>query len=353
VNGDGRLDLFVSGYADPNNEIVGSTAGFPANHEAARDLLYLNVGGSGAHPRFREVGRAAGLEPTRLDHGLGAVFTDIDRDGRPDLYVANDLDPNRLYLNLPRKGGLGFRFDEVGRELAVNDPNAGMGVAVGDYSCDGLDDLFVTNSRGQLHAAYRARAGRAYADARAFFAPAIGQQFTGWGVTWADLDLDGALELAIANGAIPVTDVAKDAERLQVVSTAGPTARALDVGQVAPRNGRGLAAADFDNDGDLDLALGSIGGRLQLLRNDGADGHWLEVELERLVAGTRVTLELADGRELVREARLGGSYLSSEDPRLHFGLGDAERVRELVVRRPHGIVTRMRDVPVDRVVTVE
>jgi Na+-translocating ferredoxin:NAD+ oxidoreductase RnfD subunit len=353
VNGDGHLDLFVSGYTDPNHEIVGSTAGFPANHEAARDLLYLNAGGSGAHPHFREVGRAAGLEPTRLDHGLGAVFTDVDRDGRPDLYVANDLDPNRLYLNLPRKGGLGFRLVEVGRSQHVDDPNAGMGVAVGDYSGDGLDDLFVTNSRGQLHAAYRARDANPFADARPEFTRAVGQRFTGWGATWADLDLDGSLELAIANGAIPVRNLAKDAERLQVVTTAGATVRPLDVGSVARRNGRGLAAADYDNDGDLDLAVGSIGGALQLLRNDGASGHWLEVELTRFVPGTRVTLVLEDGRGIVREARAGSSYLSSEDPRLHFGLGDATRVRELVVRRPHGAVTRMRDVPVDRIVTVE
>ena len=91
---------------------------------------------------------------------------------------------------------------------------------------------------------------------------------------------------------------------------------------MAPRNGRGLAAADFDNDGDLDLALGSIGGRLQLLRNDGARGHWLEVALPRFAPGARVTVTLADGRRLSREVRAGSSYLSSEDPRLHFGLGD-------------------------------
>ena len=126
----------------------------------------------------------------------------------------------------------------------------------------------------------------------------------------------------------------------------------LDVGRVAPRNGRGLAAADFDNDGDVDLALASIGGRLQLLRNDGATGHWLEVSLRRLVPGTRVTVVLDDGRRLVGVARAGGSYLSSEDPRLHFGLGGTRTVRELVVERPGGSVTRLRDVQADRLVTI-
>jgi hypothetical protein len=357
VNGDGRLDLFVSGYTDVNNLVPGSAAGFPANHRAIRDLLYLNVGGSGTHPRFREVGRAAGLEPKRLDHGLGALFTDVDRDGRPDLYVANDLDPNRLYLNIPRAGGaaadprgLGFRFVEAGRAEHVDDPNAGMGVAMADYSGDGLDDLFVTNSRGQLHAVYQARDANPFVDARPQFAPALGQRFTGWGVTWADLDLDGTLELAIANGAIPVTNLAKNAERIQVVSTAGGAVHALDVGRVAPRNGRGLAAADYDNDGDLDLAVGSVGDALQLLRNNGASGHWLEVELARFVPGTRVTVVLEDGRGIVREARAGSSYLSSEDPRLNFGLGAATRVREIVVRYPGGKTTVLDGGGVDRLV---
>ena len=199
-----------------------------------------------------------------------------------------------------------------------------MGVAAADYSGDGLDDLFVTNSRGQLHAAYESRAVGPFADARPEFSAALGQRSTGWGATWVDLDLDGSLELALANGAIPVTNLAANAERLQVVTTATPDVQPLRVGAVAPRNGRGLAAADFDNDGDLDLALGSIGGRLQLLRNDGATGHWLEVALPRFSPGARVTVALEDGRRLSREARAGCSYLSSEDPRLHFGLGDTD-----------------------------
>jgi hypothetical protein len=359
VDGDGRLDLFVAGYTDVNHPIPASEAGFPADHGAVRDALYLNAGGTGAHPTFREVGRAAGLEPKRLDHGLGAVFTDADHDGRIDLYVANDLDPNRLYLNVPWPGGatadprgLGFRLVERGRAEAVDDPNAGMGIAAGDYSGDGREDLFVTNSRGQLHAVYRSRNGRPFADARPDFAAALGQSFTGWGATWADLDLDGTLELAMANGAIPVTSLARDAERLRVVTTAGGSVRAVDAGAGGRRNGRGLAAADYDNDGDLDLAVASIGGDLQLLRNDGAKGHWLEVALRKPSPGTVVTVVLPGGRRLVREARAGSSYLSSEDPRLDFGLGAADRVHEIVVRHPGGATTRIGDVRADRLVVV-
>jgi hypothetical protein len=352
VNGDGRQDVFVSGYTDVNAELPGSQAGFPADHAAMRDLLYLNVGGE-RYPRFREVGRLAGLEPDGLDHGLGASFLDVDRDGRLDLVVANDLDPNRLYLNVRCTAcPLGFRLVERGGAERVADANAGMGVAAGDYSGDGSEDLFVTNSRGQLLAVHRSRPGKPFADARPDFAPALGERSTGWGATLLDLDLDGRLELAVANGRIPVTSLERDAERLQVVTTARGGARLLDVGDVAPRNGRGLAAADYDNDGDLDLAVGTIGGRLQLLRNDGARGHWLEVALPRFAPGTRVTVVLPGGRRLTRISRAGSSYLSSEDPRLHFGLGDATRVRELLVRYPGGGVTRLEDVAADRLVTI-
>ena len=160
VNGDGRPDLFVAGYADVNTPIPASSGGFPSNFAGVRDRLYLNDGVDGnGRSRFREVSRQAGIEAARVDHGLGAVFTDVDDDGRLDLYVANDLDPNRLYLNVARPGtALGFRFVERARRERVDDPNAGMGIAAADYSQDGREDLFVTNSRKQLHAVYRTHA---------------------------------------------------------------------------------------------------------------------------------------------------------------------------------------------------
>lgn len=371
VNLDGRPDLFVASYTDVNAPIPTSSAGFPTNHRAQRDLLYLNQGpDGGGRPTFREVGRLAGIESARVEHGLGAVLADLDRDGRLDLYVANDADPNRLYRNVPWPGGaaadpagLGFRFREVGHEAGVDDPNAGMGIAVGDFSRDGRPDLVVTNSRRQLHAAFRSRAGRgkpAFADARPELTRATGTRSTGWGASWADLDLDGDLDLALANGAIPVLDLTRDAQRLQVLENR-PGRRGVSfaaagraVGrQALPRtNGRGLAAADYDNDGDPDLAVNSIGGRLLLLRNEGAGGHWLEVRLRPFSPGAVVTAVLPDGRRLVREVLAGGSYLSSEDPRAHFGLGRAGRVRELVVRFPGGRRARLENVPADRLVLV-
>src|SRR5204863_4516997 len=116
--------------------------------------------------------------------------------------------------------------------------------------------------------------------------------------------------------------------------------------------GRGLVVGDFGNDGRPDIAVNTVGGRLQLLRSTGAQGHWLEVRLARFSPGAVVTAVLPDGRRLVREEQAGSSYLSSQDPRLHFGLGDATSVSELVVRYPGGAETQLTDVTADRIVTV-
>ena len=362
VNGDGRPDLFVSSYTDPN-VVVDAAAGFPSDHAPVRDLLYLNQGpDERGHVTFREVARAAGIEKTAVGHGLGAVLTDVDGDGRLDLYVANDADPNQLYRNIPDRGSeLGFRFDDVAKRLRVDDPNAGMGIAAADYSGDGQVDLFVTNSRHQLHAAFRSpRIGARYVDARPDIAAVIGTDSTGWGSAWADLDLDGDLDLVLANGAIPVVNLAKDARRVQVLeNVAGPgraprfaLVKGAGLARSPEVNGRGLATADFDNDGDLDVAVNTIGGKLVLLRNDAPRRHWLEVRLRSFAPGTLVTATLGDGRELVREIQAGSSYLSSEDPRVHFGLGKAASVARLTIRYPDGRTKHLEQVAADQIVDV-
>jgi hypothetical protein len=346
VNGDGRQDLFVAGYTDAHNSIAGSIEGFPGNHEGVRDLLFLNQG----HRHFREVGKQAGLDPPPYDHSLGVVFTDTNGDGRPDLYVANDEDPNRLYVN-ERGGPLGFHFANRARQKGVADANAGMGIAAADYSGDGRADLFVSNSRRQTHAVYRSER-TSFVDARRAFTGALGKNLTGWGDSWVDLNNDGRLDLVVANGAIPVTNLGKNAQAVQVLAQHNGRFSPVGVLRTLRLNGRGVAAADYDNDGRMDLAVSSIGGPLLLLRNTGAAGHWLEVSLPRFAPGARVTAVLPDGRRLVRELRAGSSYLSSEDPRVHFGLGAATRVRELVVRYPNGEVVRLRNVAGDRILSV-
>jgi FG-GAP-like repeat/ASPIC and UnbV/Domain of unknown function (DUF6851) len=373
VNGDGWPDLFVAGYADLNSPVQNATQGFPGSYAGVRDLLFLSNGESDAgRVTFREVGVQAGLEAARFGYGLGAVFSDFDRDGDFDLYVANDTNPNRLYENVPWPGGaradpagLGFRFDERAAGAGVADPNAGMGIAVADYDGDGRNDLFVTNARRQLHAVYRsqplAAAAPSFVDTRDQFTDAFRGSFTGWGVSWADLDLDSDLDLLLANGAVPVTSLKKDAEPIQLVESRaaqgfpdGFEAASATVGldRIPPINGRGSAAADYDNDGDVDVAVNSVGGRLVLLRNSAETGNWLEVAVKG-TAGTEVTAVLPDGRELRRELQAGSSYLSSEDPRLHFGLGEARKVRELVVRGAGGAETRVDDVAANQVVQVE
>jgi hypothetical protein len=367
VNGDGLPDIFVTGYTNPNAPIPGSFDGYPTNHRGVRDLLYLNLGPdpSGA-PRFREVGELAGVDPGEPEHGLGAAMIDLDRDGRLDIYVANDEDPNRLYLNVPWPAGaaadptgLGFRLRDVAGAAGVADPNAGMGIAAADYDGNGQTDLFVSNSRGQGHAVYRGTApgsGSGFTDSRDDFADT--EALTGWGDSWIDLDLDTDLDLVVTNGDIPVTNLSDNAEPIQVLDnrSTGTALRFADLGLVGDgesrlhTNGRGLAAADYDNDGDPDVAINSIGGPLILLENTAGGGNWLAVRMPGFWPGARVTAELPDGRTLVRHVQAGGSYLSSEDPRLLFGLGDAAQVRTVVIDYPDGTRSRMENLPVNQLV---
>jgi Na+-translocating ferredoxin:NAD+ oxidoreductase RnfD subunit len=343
VNGDGRPDLYVAGYTEANAPIPGSMAGFPTNHLGVRDLLFLNEGnGPDGRARFREVGREVGIDPPPYDHSLGAVFTDVNGDGRPDLYVANDEDPNRLYINEPG-GPLGFHFVERAAQAGVADTNAGMGIAAQG------GQLFVTNSRGQTHASYRQVAKTRFVSSSLQLPTAV---TAGWGASWIDLANSGRPDLVLANGTIPITRLAKDAQRLQVLVP--QHGRLVDAGllQRLRVNGRGLAAADFDNDGRVDVAVNSIGGPLLLLRNTGPSGHWLEVGLARFAPGARVSATFADGRTVVREVQAGSSYLSSEDPRVHFGLGRATRVAALTVHYPDGPTVRLRNVRADRILRV-
>jgi hypothetical protein len=371
VNRDGWPDLFVAGYADVNSENPSATQGFPNTRLGVRDVLFLSNGRHDGSVTFREIGQEVGLEVASFGYGLGALFTDLEGDGDLDLYLANDTNPDRLYENVAWPGGaaadplrLGFRFEERAGPAGVADPGAGMGVAADDYDGDGRADLFVTNGRSQSHGMFRSNPpdenDPSYTDVRA----EIGVPLTGsvgWGVTWADLDLDTDLDLFIANGDIPVTDLSDDAEPLELFlngeadgdATYEDGGAAAGLGEVGPLLARGSAVADYDNDGDLDVAVAQIGGPLVLLRNDVAGRHWLEVELTGFHPGAVVTAVLPGGTKLSREVRAGSSYLSSEDPRLHFGLGNVRKVTEVVVRWPDGKERRLKDVEADRLVEVK
>ena len=307
VNGDGLPDLLVAGYADLNGPRPEATQGFPQTFIGVRDRLYLNEGDAeGGHASFREVGETAGLEVANFAYGLGVLLSDFDRDGDLDVYLANDTNPNRLYENVPWPGGaaadpagLGFRFEERAGAAGVADPNAGMGVAGGDYDGDGRADIFVTNAREQVHGVFRSKPpdenDPSYDDVRADLGVDLGGS-TGWGVSWADLDLDTDLDLVVVNGDIPVTAISADRQLVQAfgnLTAQGTAGRFEAVGgeigldEVGPLLARGSAAADYDNDGDLDVAIGTVGGRLVLLRNEQARRDLARGRARRVPPGRR------------------------------------------------------------------
>jgi hypothetical protein len=372
LNADGWPDLVVAGYADTNYTNPDATEGFPDTALGVRDLLYLSNGlGDDGYVTFREVGAEAGLEAKTekggYEYGLGVVVFDVDRDADLDVYIANDTNPNRLYRNVLWPGGvaadpsgLGFRFEDVSTSAGVDQDKAGMGLATGDFDGNGIPDFFATNARLQGHDVLLDASSEVvsplYIDGAAAFDGVVFH--TGWGVSWLDLDNDTDLDLVLANGDIPITDISDDAGPLQAFVNVLPggvefrdASDDLGLPAVGSTNGRGVAAGDFDNDGDLDVAVNSIGGRLILLENRGVTGNWLEVGLVGFHPGAIIVVTLGDGRELVRDILAGSSYLSSEDPRAQFGLGDAETVAEVVVNWPDGQRTRIEDVASNQLIT--
>jgi hypothetical protein len=361
LDGNGRPDLLVTGYVDEATRIPEAELGFPNTHAGRRDLLFLNEGDRS----FREVGRAAGLEVARFAYGLGVVLADFERDGDLDVHLANDTNPDRLYETVQWPGGpradparLGFRFEERAAAAGVADPGAGMGVAVGDWDGDGRPDVFVANSRGQGHGLFRSNPpdenDPSFADVRSDAGIDL-ERSTGWGASWADLDHDTDLDLVLVNGRIPVTDLRRDAEPIQVyrnLLAEGRDGRFTEAARLRRLVARGRAPADYDTDGDLDVAVLPLGRPLVLLENRGAAGRWLEVALEGSPPGAEVTVTLTDGRQLRRALAAGSSYLSGEDPRLHFGLGRSA-VRRLAVRWPSGEETLLEDVEPNRLLEVD
>lgn len=372
VDRDGWQDVFLAGYADRNAPIADAPGGFPRTFAGVRDRLYLSRGLVGGRVAFREVGVAAGLEASAFRHGLGATFTDIDLDGDLDLYVANDLDANQLYENVAWPGGaasdpagLGFRFDEIAAPSGVADPNAGMGVAVADLDARLGLDLVVTNARTQgTFLALREPDGSYVALEVDGLPESLGGASTGFGVSTADFDRDGDPDLLVANGDVPVTSLVDDAEPLVLVRNDGwsegtgimlvDVSDAVGLAAIGPVVGRGTAAADFDNDGRLDVAIATVGGPVLLLRGtDGAPG-WITVAPTPATPGTRVTITSVDGRVATCELRAGSSYLSSEDPRCVVGLGAmaAGATVRVEVVWPDGRRRTLDDVAIGRIVAV-
>ena len=351
IDGDGLIDLYVASYIDLNKTVAKPIGLFPQDYLGLPDRLYVNRGDG----TFEDIATSAGL--THEERGLGAIFSDLDLDGDLDLYVANDGNPNRLYRN----HGNGT-FEDISFQAGVNDRGSGMGVAAGDYDGNGWQDLVVTNFDKEYNALYRHNALTtdelvfSYSTFRMGI-QGFGQNQTGWGAAWLDLDLDGDLDLITVQGKVPITDLTADAEPIRVYTNRADgtfldASRQYGLPDVGPRLARGLAAADYDNDGDLDMAIASIGGPLTLLQTEGAAGNWLIVALDQFSPGTRISATLTDGRVLMREAHIGSSYLSSEDPRLHFGLGQATEVERLDIILPNGQTMRFDNIQANQIIQI-
>ena len=373
---DGRLDLFAANYIDfdladapvPESGLCRykgmPVACGPPGLRGGKNVLYHNNGDG----TFADVSVRAGVTAAAGTYGLGVSTLDFDNDGWTDLYVANDSNPSTLYRN---------NHDGTFTDIAVTagcaysqdgKPQAGMGVAIGDYDRDGTMDIFKTNFAGDTSTLY-ANSGTGFCEDRTFQS-GIGRntRWLGWGVGFVDLDLDGWLDLFLVNG-----HVYPEVERLQsevgyqqrkVVYRNLGNGRFEDVTEAlgppvtTPKAGRSAAFADLDNDGDIDIVVNNVNDTPDLFRTNAPAGRsWLLVRLvghtsNRSAIGARVRVTI-DGRVQTQEVRGGGSYYAQNDLRVHFGLGDAVRADRIDVRWPTGVEETWTDVPVNRILTLE
>ena len=369
-DGDGDLDLYVANYVAwdlRENPYCGEnrpgyrTVCHPKNFDSQPDVLYRNRGDG----TFEDVSARAGIVD-RTGKGLGVIWVDYDDDGDEDLYVANDDTPNFLFRN---EGDGTFR--EVGELAGVamsedGIPQAGMGTDMGDYDNDGLIDLFVTNLAEETNELYRNVGGGIFEHAT--FRAGLGGPsllYLGFGTFFFDPDLDGDLDLFVANGHI-IDNIALFSDTITFRQPASlylnlgdgrmePAAERAGEALRIPYVGRGAVPFDFDDDGDEDVVMAQNDGPAVVLRNAGAPTRsWIAIALRGLppnhdAIGARVVLETSAGSQ-VRRALTGRSYLSQGDRRFHFGLADGAAPERIIVRWPgrDGYEEAFRDVPVGR-----
>jgi hypothetical protein len=381
-NRDGWLDLVVTNYVDYDPTRVctygGGSADYchPKSFPGSVTRLYRNRGraGPGAAVSFEDVTLAAGLGKGP-GPGLGVCCADFDGDGWPDILVANDAQPNRLWIN--QRDGT-FRDEAVQRGLAYNGLGAAqgnMGIALGDVDGSGRFAVFITHLTEETNTLWQQEVRGLFRDRTAQAGLAASRwRGTGFGTVLGDFDNDGALDLAVVNGRVSHARGALDAallaqlgpvwapyaERNQLFAGDGKGHfRDLSPGQPAfcgrGAISRALVVGDVNNDGGLDLLVTAVGGRARLFRNVAPDrGHWLLVRaidpaLKRDAYGAEVIVE-AGGKRRHAWVNPGSSYLGSNDPRAHFGLGPASRVKAIEVRWPDGTTERFAGRPADQVV---
>ena len=363
VDRDGDLDLYVTNYVDftlerhkfCGNEETG-LQGYchPSAYEGEPDRFYRNRGDG----TFVDDTALAGFSGA-TEAGLGVVFGDLNDDGWPDLYVANDADPNFLFLN---RGDGTFKDVSLLSGSALNEegrPEGGMGVDLGDVDGDGRLDILVTNFEFESNALYQNLGSGLFVDKRfAFNLAEPSLRYLAFGVALSDFDHDADLDVVIANGHIldnapQFNELSVYAQRNQLFENLGDGRfrELASSGLDSVRVSRGLASGDLDGDGDLDLVICNSNDRAEVYENLSATGNrsWLLVDLvgrggNRFGVDARVSLVGAERRQ-VREVRTASSYLSQNPLTLHFGLGEAPRVETLVVLWPSGKSQRIVDPP--------
>ncbi len=368
-DGDGYLDLFVCNYMnfDPEGKVAcdffeGRPYCYLSKFKGSASVLYRN----NRDGTFTDVSAKAGIaaHPAK---GLGVVAFDYNNDGRMDIYQANDTDPNFLFRN----NGDGT-FSEVALEAnCALDPNGGirggMGVDAEDLDGDGYQDIFVTNFSQQTNAFWHNNGDGTFDETT--YELGLGKvsiPVSGFGTRFFDYNNDGLVDLFVLNGHPfePIQKVFPEttyAEQPFLFENTGKGFREVagEHGSALKRFylGRGLAVGDIDNDGDSDLLLMNAGEPPVLLRNDGGNkNHWLGLRLigtksNRDGIGAKVTIKVGAARR-TKQLLGGTSYCSASDLRLLFGLGDGQKVDEVEVRWPAGGVTTLRDVAVNRYLTI-
>ncbi len=352
---DGRLDLYVGNYVqyDPDYKQYYAPDGFPGPlaYTGQQDRLFHGQ----SDGTFKDVTDQAGIKITPHGRAMGIGAFDYDGDGLTDVLVSNDAMENFLLRN---HGNGTFSNEALMQGVAFGkngDATAAMGVEIADYDGDGLFDVFVPDMR--FSCLYHNLGGGVFEDhaARTGVAAVMGQ-YVGWGGVFADFDLDGQLDLYVSNG---------DAHHLEphedVVFIGTGDGKFADVSETAgswmkeKRVGRGVAGADIDNDGDIDVLVTNLNDRPALLRNDTArtGRHWLRVallgqppNLDAIGAVVRVTV---GDKQLARYRLSGGGYLSQHESRLHFGLGKHDKVDRVEVIWPDGTRSVAMNVPADKV----
>ena len=356
---DGRLDLFVCSFVDysgehkfgcGDNKLGKRYYCIPRVFKPTASFLYHNNGDG----TFTEVSTGTDIAKA-MGKGLGVVATDINNDGRTDLFVANDTVQNFLFVNRGPGPNGGWKWDEIGLQSGVGfsesgQPRSGMGVDASDLFGSGWQDLFVANVDHEMFSVYQNNKDETFQDvASANEVARSTRLLSGWGLKYFDYDNDGAMDLFLANGhpddmiggySMQVTykeplllfHQGSDHKLHDVSDKAGPIFH-------QDFAARGLAVGDYDNDGAMDVLIGINGDRPLLLQNNAAQGNnWLGIKLEgvqcnRDAIGARIDWSIL-GKKKSRLNNNGGSYLSSHDPRVVLGLGNATKIDELEIHWP-------------------